>query len=123
MPPKPFPKSSKTLAAEKYGPDCPALYSTPRNTSNALANAVQATLSQVGHTQNEDCLTINIWTKPQTGEKKKAILVGPVSNDSFGLAAKLTYSSGFMGEVSRQERLITQHITGKTLLRNKTLLS
>jgi cholinesterase len=75
MPPKPFPKSSKTFVAEKYGPDCPALYSVPRNTSNALANAVQATLSQVGHTQNEDCLTINIWTKPQTGEKKKAILV------------------------------------------------
>lgn len=25
--------------------------------------------------QAEDCLTLNIWTKPQTGEKKKAVLV------------------------------------------------
>ena len=23
----------------------------------------------------EDCLTLNVWTKPQTGEKKKAVLV------------------------------------------------
>jgi len=25
--------------------------------------------------QSEDCLTLNIWTKPQVGDKKKAILV------------------------------------------------
>ena len=24
--------------------------------------------------QSEDCLTVNIWTKPQTGEAKKAVL-------------------------------------------------
>jgi cholinesterase len=24
---------------------------------------------------SEDCLYLNIWTKPQTGEKKKAVLV------------------------------------------------
>ncbi|WYZ44121.1 hypothetical protein EsH8_VII_000557 [Colletotrichum jinshuiense] len=28
-----------------------------------------------GAPQGEDCLTLNIWTKPQTGERKKAILV------------------------------------------------
>jgi cholinesterase len=26
---------------------------------------------QVDNTQSEDCLTLNIWTKPQTGEKNK----------------------------------------------------
>jgi hypothetical protein len=26
---------------------------------------------QLGHPVSEDCLTINVWTKPQTGEKKK----------------------------------------------------
>lgn len=26
-------------------------------------------------TMSEDCLTLNIWTKPQTGESKKAVLV------------------------------------------------
>jgi carboxylesterase type B len=24
---------------------------------------------------NEDCLTLNVWSKPQEGEKKKAVLV------------------------------------------------
>jgi carboxylesterase type B len=24
--------------------------------------------------QSEDCLTLNLWTKPQAGEKKKAVL-------------------------------------------------
>ena len=24
---------------------------------------------------NEDCLYLNVWTKPQTGETKKAVLV------------------------------------------------
>jgi Carboxylesterase family len=28
-----------------------------------------------GHTFNEDCLTLNVWTKPQIGEQKKAVMV------------------------------------------------
>lgn len=24
---------------------------------------------------SEDCLTLNVWTKPQTGERKKAVLL------------------------------------------------
>ncbi|KAK3080918.1 hypothetical protein LTS18_011964 [Coniosporium uncinatum] len=31
-------------------------------------------LTQVGNTFDEDCLTLNIWTKPQTGERAKAVL-------------------------------------------------
>jgi len=27
------------------------------------------------HTYSEDCLHLNIWTKPQIGEKAKAVLV------------------------------------------------
>lgn len=30
---------------------------------------------QLGHQTSEDCLTLNVWTKPQTGEKAKAVLV------------------------------------------------
>ncbi|KAF2433928.1 alpha/beta-hydrolase [Tothia fuscella] len=30
---------------------------------------------QLGNQFSEDCLTLNIWTKPQTGEEKKAVLV------------------------------------------------
>lgn len=32
-------------------------------------------LSQLGDTFSEDCLTLNVWTKPQVGEAKKAVLV------------------------------------------------
>jgi cholinesterase len=31
-------------------------------------------LGQVGDRFSEDCLTLNIWTKPQTGEAGKAVL-------------------------------------------------
>jgi cholinesterase len=30
---------------------------------------------QARHEFSEDCLTINVWTKPQTGEKAKAVLL------------------------------------------------
>lgn len=32
-------------------------------------------LGQVGDKFSEDCLTVNVWTKPQAGEAKKAVLV------------------------------------------------
>jgi cholinesterase len=32
-------------------------------------------LGQAGDTFSEDCLTLNVWTKPQIGEKAKAVLV------------------------------------------------
>jgi carboxylesterase type B len=40
-------------------------------------------LGQAGDTFSEDCLTINVWTKPQTGEKAKAVMVcTPNSSES-----------------------------------------
>ncbi len=39
---------------------------------------VQDMISLLGQTEvdySEDCLTLNIWTKPQTGEAKKAVLL------------------------------------------------
>jgi cholinesterase len=30
---------------------------------------------QVGDVFSEDCLTINVWTKPQTGDPKKAVMI------------------------------------------------
>jgi cholinesterase len=32
-------------------------------------------LAQEGDTFSEDCLTLNVWTKPQVGEKKKAVMI------------------------------------------------
>ena len=37
--------------------------------------AVFSALVQLGDKFSEDCLTVNVWTKPQTGEAKKAVLV------------------------------------------------
>jgi carboxylesterase type B len=50
--------------------------------SALAANSVSAagvqfldSFGQVGDTFGEDCLTVNVWTKPQVGEVKKAVLV------------------------------------------------
>lgn len=45
--------------------------------TNLTAAGLQviATLGQVGDTFSEDCLTLNVWTKPQVGDTKKAVLV------------------------------------------------
>lgn len=40
----------------------------------ASAAVVLQALSDTG-SQSEDCLTLNVWTKPQTGDAKKAVLV------------------------------------------------
>ena len=56
--------------------DCPA---NARPADSHQNTAVAATLfgliGQEGHVFSEDCLTLNIWSKPQKGEKKKAVLV------------------------------------------------
>jgi acetyl esterase/lipase len=33
------------------------------------------TITNPGIPVSEDCLTLNVWTKPQTGEKRKAVMV------------------------------------------------
>jgi cholinesterase len=71
-------KSEKAIDASKFSPDCPAnlaplvLNATSVNTVKGI---VFASLSQYGDEMSEDCLTLNVWTKPQSGEKKKAVLV------------------------------------------------
>ena len=41
----------------------------------AAGLAVLESLIQLGDKFSEDCLTLNIWTKPQTGDTKKAVLL------------------------------------------------
>lgn len=66
------------------GFSCPAdtAVSGAGSTSNIVkANITAAglqilsSLGQVGDVFDEDCLTLNVWTKPQSGEAKKAVLV------------------------------------------------
>jgi cholinesterase len=63
-PPQPF-KGNGSLAATAWGPSCPQ--SAPPEANGGAGPA--------GNNMSEDCLSLNVWTKPQTGEKKKAVLV------------------------------------------------
>jgi cholinesterase len=65
LPPKPFPKAAQPIIAAKFGPACPQ---SQGGVMEAVAGAGDGPTS-------EDCLTLNVWTKPQSGEKKKAVLV------------------------------------------------
>lgn len=56
-----------------FGGGAPA-NTTGKNFTDAGLCVLEA-LSQPWDTFSEDCLKINVWTKPQTGEKGKAVLV------------------------------------------------
>ncbi|KAF2230290.1 alpha/beta-hydrolase [Viridothelium virens] len=78
--PRPF-LGSGFINATKFSPDCAAnleAISTSEASSLGLAGTnsdlVLAELIQSGDITSEDCLTLNIWTKPQSGEKAKAVL-------------------------------------------------
>lgn len=42
---------------------------------NSVRGVTLASLGQYGETYDEDCLNVNVWTKPQSGEKAKAVLL------------------------------------------------
>ena len=58
--------------------DCPANTQGGSGIPSGLAGPaslrILAALAQAGDDFSEDCLTLNLWTKPQTGEKAKAVL-------------------------------------------------
>lgn len=56
----------------QVSPSLATIVSTNITNSGAL---ILAQLGQIGDNFSEDCLTVNIWSKPQAGEPKKAVLV------------------------------------------------
>lgn len=75
--PQPY-RGNNSIKAAKFSPDCPANVASPKNASityDSVAATVGGILGQAGDTFSEDCLTINIWSKPQTGEKAKAVMI------------------------------------------------
>ncbi|WYZ36719.1 hypothetical protein EsH8_II_000225 [Colletotrichum jinshuiense] len=64
----------------------------------ASATAVLTALGDTG-SQSEDCLTLNVWTKPQTGDAKKAVLVW-VHGGAFTTGSSRTpaYSGKFIAD-------------------------
>lgn len=68
--PSPF-NSSQAYEATKYGDDCPSMLSA---LPPGLGNDMASLFTPTGNRTSEDCLNLNIWTKPQSGEKAKAVL-------------------------------------------------
>ncbi|KAH6613671.1 Alpha/Beta hydrolase protein [Chaetomium sp. MPI-SDFR-AT-0129] len=64
-----------------------------------IGRAIIKTMTNPGIPISEDCLTLNVWTKPQTGEKQKPVLVF-VHGGSFvsGSSAVLAYNGQFFAE-------------------------
>jgi cholinesterase len=74
--PKPWKSGPGTFLASKFSPSCPANVAGLLNATeiNSPKGVILASLGQFGDAFDEDCLTVNIWTKPQSGEKAKAVL-------------------------------------------------
>jgi hypothetical protein len=80
-----------------------------------------AQLSQIGFHYSEDCLKLNIWSRPQTGEKAKAVLFwihgGGEKSVPFRFAIVI-HANPF--QVSILEVLKASFSTGKTWHIQKT---
>ncbi|KAI1768747.1 putative carboxylesterase [Hypoxylon sp. FL1150] len=103
-PPQTF-NGSSVINATSFGNTCPA---TP---SISSASQIQSTadlqitpqgveiimslLSQENVTYSEDCLSLNVWTKPQSGEEKKAVLFWIYGG---GFTSGTTDTTGYNGK-------------------------
>lgn len=79
--PEPY-QSNRSIDASSYGlmcmrnagnPDYSVLTTAGFNLT-PTAEEYLNTISGQGNAMGEDCLTLNVWTKPQVGEKAKAVL-------------------------------------------------
>ncbi|KAL2823302.1 cholinesterase [Aspergillus cavernicola] len=74
--PEPVDRSPGIFNATEFSPDCPC-NRVPMNNSylgGEIGQKITVALSQQNNVLDEDCLSINVWTKPETGENKKAVL-------------------------------------------------
>jgi carboxylesterase type B len=94
--PEPF-TSSEIYVADKWGDDCPGALSNlvPGTTMANIASMLTPNTTIV----SEDCLNLNIWTKPQTGDKSKAVLVWLYGGGfSIGSAKTLLYDGSTLAD-------------------------
>ncbi|QSZ30725.1 hypothetical protein DSL72_000283 [Monilinia vaccinii-corymbosi] len=96
-----------TLNGTNFGYTCPAQVTTYNATlvqqSNVSVTVGLPSLQNVGTpltAQSEDCLTLNVWTKPQHGDSKKAVLVW-------------IYGGGFNSGSSSIPAMNAKHIVGQ----------
>jgi cholinesterase len=79
MAPKPF-KGKKDIAGDNFGHGClQGLDPGAATSQNEVDDAVQSYGENMGgikgRVYSEDCLTLNIWTKPGSQNASKAVLV------------------------------------------------
>lgn len=65
-----------TIEASNFGADCPSLPTTsvPYFFDLQLRSLLES-IGQTNDTLNEDCLFLNVWSKPQSGSTQKPVLV------------------------------------------------
>lgn len=76
-PPEPF-TSDDTYEAAAFSDSCPSVNPENANGTTRYGSPQETQvdgLRQVGETFSEDCLAVNVWAKPQSGETKKAVLL------------------------------------------------
>lgn len=68
--------NSSPLVASQFGPDCPSnrIPTDEAYIGGPAGGKILTSIIQAGRPYSEDCLSLNIWTKPQTGESSKAVL-------------------------------------------------
>ncbi|KAB8231411.1 cholinesterase [Aspergillus alliaceus] len=74
--PVPVHRSPGVSNTTSFPSDCPC-NRVPANKAHMLGpvgEKIAKSLSQENHFLDEDCLALNIWTKPQQGERKKAVI-------------------------------------------------
>ncbi|GFF82222.1 carboxylesterase [Aspergillus lentulus] len=103
-------RGNTTISGETFGPACISSNLTAYDDrlpdklieQYGVTSVGQKFLAEIGHpnvTFSEDCLTLNVWTKPQTGEKKKAVMIW-VHGGSFvsGSSAIPMYNGQFFAD-------------------------
>lgn len=122
--------STDTINAKDFGSACMqpslALSSFKRQLSGLSLTPAGIALLQsyarsIGN-QDEDCLTLNVWAKPQSGDEKKAVMVGAHRLCRRLVRRQLTRgSSGFTEVAGRREVLPSAGITASTSRMNRML--
>lgn len=127
--PKPY-RSSAHFNASSFGQTClasvtQANYSILTDDGYHLAPTAEEyfnTIDEHGIALGEDCLTLNVWTKPQIGEKTKAVLFFIYGGRTFTLSSFYTSLADQL-QSFRQASLATRLRRASSSPTSKTLLS
>lgn len=76
--------------------DCPinAMQIPSSGDPSSLMDRYAKTIDQSKNTFSEDCLSLNIWTKPQTGDAKKAVMIWIYGGGEFLMLMASTQLTG-----------------------------